>query len=314
MQHHRTLLSAALLALLLTSFVIAPAAFAGDVIFSGALNPASASFQRPTGPGGPWTGVHACTTLQSDLNYSYQAFPFSVSADGSYTMTITASAMSGSGSDATDTFMILYQGLLDPANPLSGCRAINDDIAMNTNFRSEIPNYALTANTQYTLVITTFSPRRSGTFSGRISGPGDVMLGLYQPPVQNGAPAAPEVFRGFEPGDGRLNLQAYAPAAVYCDAANSRVAIYGIDDAGHGYEAIFVPYADLPDIPVSNQLIAQFEDIRFFRLSTGEYQVSAGPDAEGKEYMLIFDGCPASTAAAYLFDHLTGALTQTESR
>lgn len=313
MQHHRTLLSAALLALLLISFVIAPAAFAGDVTFSGALDPASASFQRPTGPGNPYTGVHACTTLQPLSTYSYQAFPFYVSADGSYTITTTAAAMSGGSGLATDTFMILYQGQFNPVNPLTGCLALNDDIGAGI-FRSQIPNYALTANTQYTLVITTYHVGMSGTFSGTISGPGDVVLGLYQAPAQDGAPAALQVFRGFEPGDGRINLQAYAPAAVYCDAANSRVAIYGIDDAGHGYEAIFVAYADLPDTPASNQLIAQFEDIRFFRLSTGEYQVSAGPDAEGKEYMLIFDGCPASTAAAYLFDHLTGALTQTESR
>lgn len=300
MKHHRTLFSAALLALLLTSFVIAPAAFAGDATFSGALDPASASFQRPTGPAGPFTGVHACTTLQSASTYGYQAFPFYVSADGGYTLTVTEANLAAS----SDTFMILYQGSFDPASPLTGCLAVNDDGGGALGLKSQIPNYALTANTQYTMVISSYGQSRPGTFSGTISGPGDVLLGIYQP----------EAFRGFEPGDGRINLQAYAPAAVYCDAANSRVAIYGIDEAGHGYEAIFVPYADLPETPVSNQLIAQFEDIRFFRLSTGEYQVSAGPDAEGKEYMLIFDGCPASSADAYIFNHLTNELTQTESR
>lgn len=306
MQHHRTLFSAALLALLLTSFVIAPTAFAGDVTFSGALDPASASFQRPSSP---FTGVHHCSGLQTLSAYGYQAFPFYVSADGSYTLTVTAANLAGS----SDTFMILYQGSFDPASPLTGCLAINDDGGGALGLKSQIPNYALTANTQYTMVISSFGQNKSGTFSGTISGPGDVMLGLYQPPAQDGAPTAPEVFRGFEPGDGRINLQAYAPAAVYCDAANSRVAIYGIDEAGSGYPALFVNEADLPPTPTEEQghlLVAESGNIRLYRMTTGELQVRNGPDADGKEYAFIWDGCPATGGTAYTIEN--GIATRAE--
>ena len=46
----------------------------------------------------------------------------------------------------------------------------------------------------------------------------------------------------FEPGDDRINRQAYAYAAVYCDDENQRVGVYGIyqngDLAGDGFPAV----------------------------------------------------------------------------
>ncbi len=124
----------------------------------------------------------------------------------------------------------------------------------------------------------------------------------------------------FDPGDSRLNRQAYAYAAIYCDDANQRVAIYGIHAQatdgkapGEGFPAIFVPYGSLPPTPTAEQgntLIQQYLDIGFYRLTTGEYQVNAGPDSEGKTYVVTFDGCPTSIMRAYIMQN--GVMTQTE--
>jgi hypothetical protein len=124
----------------------------------------------------------------------------------------------------------------------------------------------------------------------------------------------------FEPGDDRINRQAYAYASVYCQDAEQRVAIYGIHSAGvgdpgrndgSGFPAIFVPYAELPPVPTDgNVLIAEYANIAFYRLTTGEYQINAGPDFEGKEYVLVWDGCPSSYIQAYILQN--GVLTQTE--
>jgi hypothetical protein len=129
----------------------------------------------------------------------------------------------------------------------------------------------------------------------------------------------------FEPGDNRINRQANAYAAIYCDDANQRVTIYGIHSPGaqdlgadnpqqgSGFPALFVSYADLPAIPTAaqgNQLIDQYENIRLYKLTTGELQVNVGPDPEGKEYVLIWDNCPSSYVQAYIFQN--GVMTQTE--
>lgn len=124
----------------------------------------------------------------------------------------------------------------------------------------------------------------------------------------------------FEPGDDRINRQAYAYASVYCQDDNQRVAIYGIHSMGvgdpdrndgSGFPAIFVPYEALPPVPTDgNVLISEYRGIAFYRLTTGEYQINAGPDPEGKEYVLIWDGCPSSYIQAYMLQN--GVLTQTE--
>lgn len=107
---------------------------------------------------------------------------------------------------------------------------------------------------------------------------------------------------GFNPNDGRINLQGYATVAIYCQT--DRVAMYGIDAAGHGYPAIFIAYDDLPAAsPDGNILITTFENIRFYRLTTGEFQVNVGPDAEGKDYVFVWDDCPPTYTEAFIFQN-----------
>lgn len=112
----------------------------------------------------------------------------------------------------------------------------------------------------------------------------------------------------WSPGDDRLNPDPHAYAAVYCDATNERVLIYGVNSPGagntndgSGFFAIQVPYSDLPPTPTdANVLIAEFENIRFYRTIDGEFMVIAGPDFEGKEYVVAWDGCPMSNVQRYI--------------
>lgn len=327
----RTLLSRApLYALLVALVLVVPIVLAATVNFSGTV---SGSYARPTSPA-QFAGNYACGAVTGTSNYGYQAFPFYVDLNGAYTLTVVdpVSGFDGPENDFKvgstpdkDTFMTLYQGSFDPSAPLTNCLFANDDLG-GGSMRSQLVDVNLTTGTQYVMVISSYVPGVTGSFSGTIAGPGTATLGTL--PVDPGNPGDPgdptspngagggisTVFVGFNPNDGRINPHAYAPVAIYCDAANSRVAIYGINDDGEGFEAIFVPYSELPETPASNLLIEQFGDIRFYRLSTGEYQVSAGPDAEGKEYAAVFDGCPWSYVEAYIFDHLTGMTTLAEVR
>ncbi len=115
----------------------------------------------------------------------------------------------------------------------------------------------------------------------------------------------------FEPGDSRLNRQAYAYAAIYCDADNQRVAIYGIhsqstdgEAPGKGFPAIFVSNNALPPtLEHGNTLIQQYLNVAFYRLMSGESQVNAGPDNEGKTYVVVFDGCPNTYMHAYMMQN-----------
>lgn len=116
----------------------------------------------------------------------------------------------------------------------------------------------------------------------------------------------------FDPGDDRINRQAYATASIYCDADNSRVLVLGISPTVIGNELLSVPYADLPPTPTdSNVVIAQNGNVTFYRLMTGEYQVNSGPDAEGKTYVVVWNGCPMTYQNTYILQN--GVLTQTEA-
>jgi len=45
-----------------------------------------------------------------------------------------------------------------------------------------------------------------------------------------------------------------------------------------------------------NTLIEQYYEYALYRLTTGEFQLNAGPfDEENKVYVVIFTGCPATS-------------------
>jgi hypothetical protein len=97
---------------------------------------------------------------------------------------------------------------------------------------------------------------------------------------------------GFNPDDGRLQPDAAAPVAVYCQDYGIDVYRINADSTGSlAFTATNEAIDAVGDSPVANTLIAADDNIRLYRLTTGEFQINAGPDAEGKEYVLIWDDC-----------------------
>jgi hypothetical protein len=128
------------------------------------------------------------------LEVNYKAFDFYVTASGTYDVEM---AIRDSNSSA-DTYLLLYTNSFDPLNPTvnfnSGSDDSNEDLNVltsNTYYfssegRSTINSIALTANTQYIAVATTFD--FSATLFDDITydlgignGQGDVIAGAPVP-------------------------------------------------------------------------------------------------------------------------------------
>lgn len=60
------------------------------------------------------------------------------------------------------------------------------------------------------------------------------------------------------------------------------------------------PY--LNELPTENTLLASAEGVSVYVLTTGEIQVNAGPDAEGKTHVKIFNGIPWTHVYGYTID------------
>ncbi|MBE2268084.1 MAG: hypothetical protein IAE80_07605 [Anaerolinea sp.] len=99
--------------------------------------------------------------------------------------------------------------------------------------------------------------------------------------------------------DNRENCQGIDYYAMYARGVNNVCTLdfYRFDGAGQGYRVMRVRETeldDLPDYPNQNVLLRRNEGIALYQLSSGEFQVNAGPDASGKIYVLIFNlACPA---------------------
>jgi len=72
-----------------------------------------------------------------------------------------------------------------------------------------------------------------------------------------------------------------------------------------------IDFASLPATPTDENLLFEtVGNIQLYRLTSGEYVATSGPDAEGKFYMLLWDGCPANYIQAYIQQN--GIVTPTE--
>lgn len=79
--------------------------------------------------------------------------------------------------------------------------------------------------------------------------------------------------------------------------ANPVLAFYRVNEDASGTLIFFIPSSDLADLPANPD--APIEIYRsengvygFYKLPSGEYQVNAGPDAEGKVDVINFTGVP----------------------
>jgi hypothetical protein len=112
-----------------------------------------------------------------------------------------------------------------------------------------------------------------------------------------------------EPPDNRLNWQRGDLLAVVYPAAddegNPALHVYGVDANSQGEflfaitQANLSPYQENP--PVENTEIKVAGSTSLYMLTTGEFQLNIGPDAEGKVIVLIFDALPPTHVYSYEF-------------
>ena len=117
-------------------------------------------FNRPTADGSALSDVGTAV--------HYHVENFTVSQTGTYSL----SAVAGDPG-SFDTFIHLYS-LFNPALPLSGFIAGNDDAFANADLGSALNNITLTAGNNYAFVITGFGNSDFGGFTASIVGPGSI--------------------------------------------------------------------------------------------------------------------------------------------
>jgi hypothetical protein len=97
------------------------------------------------------------------------------------------------------------------------------------------------------------------------------------------------------PEDRRINCQGIQFYGIYTYERGSICYIdaYRMEDNGspgrRAWRITSRDLADLPEFPEENMLITQEDAIFFYKLTSGEYQVNAGPAPDGKIYVLIFE-------------------------
>lgn len=165
-----------------------------------------------------------------------------------------------------DTVLSLY----DDANVLV---AYNDDGGPKPcgGFHSSLISYTIS---------------KSGVYTWHVDGFGS-STGGYTLQLTDGV-------AGFVPSDDRINPHAFAPVAVYCRAAGT-VDVWNIDSAGHGTPLLSVAAAD-------QAAGASAGAVSLSKLSDGRLQVSA-PMLDGKTYLFIFNGCPATASETYTVEN-----------
>jgi PEP-CTERM motif len=144
-----------MLAALAFSAVIATPASAVVVIGTTTGGP---TFNRPLA-GIPPTGLSGVGTA-----VRYQVTPFTVTANGSYTLALTA---------VYDTFLGLHNNAFLPATPLTNALGYDDDGGVGSN---SLLTLNLLTGVSYFAIATSFLNDDFGAYSLEITGPGNVIL------------------------------------------------------------------------------------------------------------------------------------------
>ena len=153
--------------------------FEGDLtteqVFSRPFTPADREEEDSS-----YMAIYTTPTLTAGnkiCNYFIKKFEPSVT--GKYTIEVTNAVLKASGDD---TFLLLYGGGFNPANPLANILACNDDKnnidgdEENKIYSSWLPDQNLTAGTEYYIVMTSFFTNDTGHVSFSITGPGSVSV------------------------------------------------------------------------------------------------------------------------------------------
>lgn len=144
---------------LMAGGMLATAAMAGDITIDGDTT-GGPTWNR-TLAGDPPTGLSGIGTA-----VPYEVFEFTVTADGTYDFLSTATTV------GYDNFLHLYEGAFDPTDQFNGVLIANDDFpSIGTSGFS----FGLIAGTTYLTVNSGFNNGDFGTYTMRISGPGDII-------------------------------------------------------------------------------------------------------------------------------------------
>lgn len=116
------------------------------------------------------------------------------------------------------------------------------------------------------------------------------------------------------PPDDRLNWEQGDLMAVVYPGTDSSGApamhVYTVTDDSQGVflfsvtQADLAPYQDAPP-PAENTIIKTIGEVNLYRLVSGEFALVIGPDKEGKNWQIIFDGIPWTYLKREQFDPAT---------
>ncbi len=108
--------------------------------------------------------------------------------------------------------------------------------------------------------------------------------------------------------DRRLNCLGNEFYAVYTREARGTctIDVFLINKQARGtgrpaFRLTAAEQAKLPEKPAQNLLVNEYYEVALYKLTTGEYQVNAGPDENGKVYVVRFVGCPAQDVSEEVF-------------
>jgi hypothetical protein len=102
----------------------------------------------------------------------------------------------------------------------------------------------------------------------------------------------------YDPGDGRVNREPKdrgAPVAIYCAATGVRVWLVDPTTGELGALVIDVAYTDIATAGIpsdQHSLLGNNAGVQLWRLTSGDYQVSAVYPGESKPYIIAWDACP----------------------
>jgi hypothetical protein len=106
-------------------------------------------------------GNNATVYVASGVTGHYQTFTFVASASGNVSFEITDASLTGA--DSYDTYMSIYQTAFNPTSPATNFLRGDDDSGA-LQFASKL-THNLVAGTTYIVVISTYSPDVTGTFT-----------------------------------------------------------------------------------------------------------------------------------------------------
>jgi hypothetical protein len=107
------------------------------------------------------------------------------------------------------------------------------------------------------------------------------------------------------------SVNCFGPYALYTPTEideTCSIDIWSVEADGQGKRALKFTSADLAKLPdpeeIENYVMVKSTKnafITLYKLSTGQYQINVGPDAEGKVYTIDFAGCPPSDVTESTF-------------